>query len=323
MRVPALAIVIALSPFSAAADEAFRTRLTDYLADYGGCPGSRALVERELVGFERGRAEGEPASLALFGKLAAEWTAEDIRDLLAVIRDCEGLRARPGEDGARRLAERLDFLAQAMRRAVVLSAQPPEMSEAASSPGLRADALPEAGRMQGGARTGRRGQGPAFVPVDASRAAPTLAAAADGTRRPPSHEMERPAAEASAPGTAPTLGPADTVAAPQREALRVALAPGSATPDGGPSFRRAAGVAQVQPEPCAVTRERFERIHAGMSPVEVETVFGCRGRLDSAAAIDGVGTFEVYVWSPPSLAGSVTVTFQDRRLKAKVQRGLI
>ena len=60
-----------------------------------------------------------------------------------------------------------------------------------------------------------------------------------------------------------------------------------------------------------------------MSPTEVEAVFGCRGRLDSAAAIDGVGTFEVYVWSPPGLAGSVTVTFQDRRLRAKAQRGLI
>lgn len=322
MRVPALAIVIALSPFPAAADESFRARLTDYLADYGGCPGSRALVERELVGFERGRAEGEPASLALFGKLAADWTAEDIQDLLAVIRECEALRVRPhsGEDGARRLAERLDFLAQAMRRAVVLSAQPAEIVEASSS-GLRADTQPESGTgRDAAARTGRRGRGSAFVPVDASRPAPAVASAADGPRRPPSHEAERPAA--SPPAAAPTPDPADA-AAPRREALRVALVPGSAAPDGGAAFRPAAAVAPARPEPCAVTQERFERIRAGMTPNEVEAVFGCRGRLDSAAAIEGIGTFEVYVWSPPSLAGSVTVTFQDRRLKAKARRGLI
>jgi hypothetical protein len=323
MRVVVLTALITLLPLPAAAEDGFRARLNDYVADQGGCPRSRALVERELVAFERGRAEGEPGSLALFGKLAAEWTAEDIQDLIAVIRACEALRPRPrpAEDGERRLAERLDYLAQAMRRAIVLSTQPSAIPEGSAPSGLRADAPPEAGGGPGAApRSGRRGQGPAFVPVDASRPAPASVSAPDEGRRP--FSPERSPAEASLARAAPALGPAEA-AAPRREALRVAFAPGSAAPGIGSAFHRAAAVPEAPVVACVVTRERFERIRAGMSPNEVEGVFGCRGRLDSAAAIEGIGTFEVHVWSPPSLAGSVTVTFQDRRLKAKVQRGLI
>lgn len=317
MRVPVLTILIALAPVPAAADEASRARLTGYVADHGGCAGSRALVERELVAFERGRAEGDPASLALFGKLAAEWTAEDIHDLIAVVRACEALRARPRatEDGGGRLAERLDHLAQAMRRAIVLSTRPSEVAETAAPSGLRTDALPETDGRRAASRAGRRGQGPAFVPADTSRSA-----APDDGQRPFSREAEHRPAEAPPP--AATSEPADAAAAPRREALRAAFASGSAAPGGGSAFRHAA-VPAARPEPCTVTRERFERIRAGMTPNEVEAVFGCRGRLDSATAIDGIGTFEVHVWSPPSLAGSVTVTFHDRRLKAKAQRGLI
>lgn len=334
MRVPALAVLIALVPLSAprpaAAEDGFRARMSDYLADHGGCPGSRALVEREFVAFERGRAEGDAASLALFGKLVSEWTAEDIGDLVAVIRACEAARPAPSrsaEDGERRLAERLDYLAQAMRRAIVLSTQPSGVPEPAARSGLRADALPEAGSERDpAARAGRRGQGPAFVPMDPSPAAPAAGAAAEDGRRAASRTAAftpAPTPSQTPPAPKPSPEPAEAARPSRPDTLRAAFVPGSAAPAVGSAFRRTAAPAQALPEPCAVTRERFERVRAGMSPTEVEAVFGCRGRLDSAAAIDGVGTFEVYVWSPPGLAGSVTVTFQDRRLRAKAQRGLI
>ncbi len=98
MHVPALAILIALIPLSATAGDAFRAHLTNYVAAHTGCAGSRTLVERELAGFERGARGDAPASLTLFGKRAATWTEEDIRDLLAVIRTCE-------ETGGRHFAE--------------------------------------------------------------------------------------------------------------------------------------------------------------------------------------------------------------------------
>ncbi|SFK77303.1 hypothetical protein [Methylorubrum salsuginis] len=343
MRLPALAILIALAPSLAAADDAFRARLSEIIAEQGGCAESRALVEGELAAFERarkgdetGQGDGkadETAPLLLFGKPAAAWSGENIRDLVAVIRACEAARpgqSRNAEERERRLTERMDRLAQAMRRAVVLSRRPPEIEETSANPTLRSDALPEA--AGGGAaarRTGRRGAGPAFVPLDGARAAQTPP---EGERRAPA----RAAAHASAAVPPSTLAP-ETRSAPaaatapsRREAAsdapqnapRAAFAPGAALSI-EPAFRPGAAPAEAAPpRTCLVTRERFERIRTGMSLKEVEGLFGCRGRLDSAVAIDGLGTFEVYVWSPPSQAGSVTVTFQNRRLTTKVLRGM-
>ncbi|WP_232627880.1 hypothetical protein [Methylobacterium sp. Leaf118] len=323
MRVPVLTILLALASVPAAADDAFRTRLTGYIADHGGCAGSRALVERELVAFERGRGDGDPGGLLLFGKAAAEWGGEDIRDLVAVIRACEALRARPGqsaEEGERRLAERTEPLARAMRRVIVLSSPPSAIPEPSARPGLRADALPGAGGERDAAGPHRRRLGPAFVPVDLSRAPPPAGKAGEDGRRTPLPPFPRVSAEAP---PAPAPEPEEAPVAARRTAIHVAFSP-EAAPEAGPAFRRAPPRAQApDPQPCAVTRERFERLRSGMTPMEVEAVFGCRGRLDSASVIEGIGTFEVHVWSPPSRPGSVTVTFQDRRLKAKAQRGLI
>ncbi|KQT46463.1 hypothetical protein ASG52_12050 [Methylobacterium sp. Leaf456] len=330
MRVPALAVLIALAPSLAAADDAFRARLSDAITQQGGCAESRALVEGELAAFERARkGDGtgdEAAPLLLFGKPAVEWSGEDIGDLVAVIRDCEA--ARPGQsrntaERERRLTERMDRLAQAMQRAVVLGARPPEVEETAAHPALRAGALSAAEAGGGGSeaarRTGRRGPGPAFVPLDSARAAaPAVPAPARAAAHAP--------AAASSPAPPPEFKsePAPVAAAaPRREAPRVAFAPGAALGT-EPAFRQSAiQDAADEPAPaCLVTRDRFERVAAGMSLTEVEGLFGCRGRLDSAAVIDGTGTFEVYVWSPPGGSGSVTVTFQNRRLKTKALRGM-
>jgi len=334
MRVPALAVLIALAPSLAVADEAFRARLSEIIAGQGGCAESRALVEGELAAFEQARKgdrqrDGngdEAAPLLLFGKPAVEWSGEDIGDLVAVIRDCEA--ARPGQsrnaaERERRLNERMDRLAQAMQRAVVLGARPPGVEEAGAHPALRADALPPAEAGGGGSeaarRTGRRGSGPAFVPLDSARAA------APAVPAPPRAAAHAPAA-VPPPTPSPELKsePAPAAAAPsRREAPRAAFAPG-ATLGTEPTFRQnAIEDAADEPAPtCLVTRDRFERVAAGMSLGEVEGLFGCRGRLDSATVIDGTGTFEVYVWSPPGGSGSVTVTFQNRRLKTKALRGM-
>ncbi len=184
MRVPALAILIALAPTlaatGAAADEAFRARLSEVIAEQGGCAESRALVEGELAAFERARkgeeTADEPAPLLLFGKPAADWTGENIRDLVAVIRACEAARpgqSRNAEERERRLTERMDRLAQAMRRAVVLSRRPPEIEETSANPTLRADALPEAA---GGGR-------PRAGPAAAARAPPSCRWTAPARRR--------------------------------------------------------------------------------------------------------------------------------------------
>jgi hypothetical protein len=331
MHVPALAILIALVPLSAIAGDAFRAHLTDYVAAHAGCAGSRTLVERELAGFERGRAGDESASLTLFGKRAATWTEEDIRDLLAVIRTCEETGGRLfAEDGEPRLVERLDDLARSMRRAVLLSTQSGQgPSQALIAPPPGRDAPPD-GRSAA-ARTGRRSQRPAFTPADTSRTATVTGAVADHGRGTP------PRASAWAPSEPPAASepPSESRAAPEPArgtTPRALSAAGSAVRSAAPTmasdtvkstgaaFQSLAGPGERQPEPCAVTRERFARIRAGMTPMEVEAVFGCRGRLESATAIEGIGTFEVYVWSPPSQSGSATVTFQDRRLKSKVLR---
>ncbi|MFD1352918.1 hypothetical protein [Methylorubrum suomiense] len=334
MHVPALAILIALIPLSATAGDAFRAHLTNYVTAHTGCAGSRTLVERELAGFERGRAGDAPASLTLFGKRAATWTEEDIRDLLAVIRTCEETGGRHfAEDGEPRLVERLDDLARSMRRAVLLSTQSgqgPSQAPIAPPPG-RDDPPEDGDGRSAAAQTGRRSQRPAFTPADTSRAATVTGAVADHGRGTP------PSASAWTPSEPPAASepPTESRAAPEPArgtTPRAVSAAGSAARPAAPSmasdtvrstgaaFQSLAGPGERQPEPCAVTRERFARIRAGMTPMEVEAVFGCRGRLESATAIEGVGTFEVYVWSPPNQSGSATVTFQDRRLKAKALR---
>ncbi|WP_342150937.1 hypothetical protein [Methylorubrum sp. SB2] len=325
MRVPALAVLIALAPSVASADEAFRARLSEIIAGQGGCAESRALVEGELAAFEQARKGDAAAPLLLFGKPAADWSGEEIGDLVAVIRDCEA--ARPGQsrnaaERERRLTERMDRLAEAMQRAVVLGARPAEVEEAAAHPALRAGALSvaEAGGngSEAARRTGRRGPGPAFVPLDSARAAapavppaPRVAAHAPAALPPPASTPALPSE------------PAPVAAPSRREAPRAAFAPATALGT-EPAFRQGAAQDEAdEPAPtCLVTRDRFERVAAGMSLTEVEGLFGCRGRLDSAAVIDGTGTFEVYVWSPPVGSGSVTVTFQNRRLKTKALRGM-
>ena len=311
MRVAVMTILVALAPAAAAAS-GFREHLAGYLAGNGGCGGSRALLEREFAAFERARAEGGAAPLLLFGKPAGAWSGEDVRELLAVVRACEAARLAPGrtaEENERRLAERLEQIARALRRAIALSGPQADAVEAS--------ALSAVGS---GHRAGRLRQGPAFVAMAAG--APAGGAPYEATR--PDARTADPARAPSAEAPPQAVPPDAQAPGADRESGRDgARSPGAPGKDA--TLLRAA--ARTVPEAaatqsCTLTMARFEQISANMSPAEAEALFGCRGRIDSATAIPGLGIFEIYIWSPDGQAGSVTLTFQNRRLKAKRQRGL-
>jgi hypothetical protein len=66
----------------------------------------------------------------------------------------------------------------------------------------------------------------------------------------------------------------------------------------------------------------FDLLEAEMRLFEVEDLLGCRGTIEAIATIPGLGTYETYLWSDRDGGATVTLIFQNKRLRSKAQRGL-
>jgi hypothetical protein len=140
-----------------------------------------------------------------------------------------------------------------------------------------------------------------------------------------------PPEAASLPGAVPDQPPAARaeVPLPAGRAPQAAPEPRPPSSSGAWPLRLsavAASAAERQPEPdprhCSLDRTTFERIRAEMLLPEVEAVLGCRGTLSSASTVPGLGDFETFAWSDMARTSAVTMTFRNKRLASKSQRGL-
>ncbi|BAU90388.1 hypothetical protein MPPM_1783 [Methylorubrum populi] len=308
---PAL-LIAACGASLAAAPSPFRTSL----AAVGGCGAHRTLVEERLGRLGAAAATAVPQGEAdLFGKPAEQWTEDEIRDALAVFADCEIRSGSPGTGRSERLARELSGLDTALRRAIVVghARGPREAGE---------ERMPH-GAGRGGAPAGaaRLRQGPAFTPALRSGGAPAdpqpvatpdAALPAGAARAVAVMPAAMPAAIPDVPDDAP---PARTW--PARPAV---ADPGPAVPT------RPAPVAAHRPPAerihCPISLGTFDLLQAEMRLSEVEGLLGCRGTIDATATISGLGTFETYLWSDRGSGATLTLVFQNKRLRSKAQRGL-
>ncbi|AWB19919.1 hypothetical protein DA075_02370 [Methylobacterium currus] len=306
---PALLVAACCSSL-AAAPSPFRAAL----AAAGGCGAHRALAEDRLGRLSAATAAAVPQGEAdLFGKPAGEWTEDEIRDALSAFAACE-IRSGPAGTGrSERLARDLRGLDTALRRAIVVAhARAPVEAGAERAPH---------GSGRGGAPTGsvRLRQGPAFAPSlrSGGGAMEVLRPGAASGDTPPAdapHALAVPAALPDAWDDAPTVRTWRTqppaadpaLAAPPRSALAPVAAHRPPT----------------QRTQCPVSLGAFDLLQAEMRLSEVEDLLGCRGTIDATAMIPGLGTFETYLWSDRGSGATVTLVFQNKRLRSKAQRGL-
>lgn len=285
----------------------FRTTL----AMAGGCGVHRALAEERLGRLGTATVTAVPQGEAdLFGKPAGQWTEDEIRDALSAFAACEILLGPEGTGRSERLARDLRSLKAALRRAIVV--------EHASAPIETGEERAPHGTGREGTPTGatRLRQGPAFTP--ALRSAPTAPAGP----RPVVASVGTPRAEAPRAPTATPTASADLPENVPSDRTRHARPP---TADPGAPSRPVPVAAHRPPtgqRACLINLGTFELIEAEMRLPEVESLLGCRGSIDASATIPGIGTFETYLWSDRSGGGTITLVFQNQRLRSKAQRGL-
>ena len=291
----------------AASPSPFRTAL----AAVGGCGAHRALAENRLGRLGAVAVPAVPQGEAdLFGKPAGQWTEDEIRDALAAFADCETRSGAAGRGRSERLSRELRGLDTALRRAIVVGhARVPREAGEERAPH---------GSGRGGPPVGatRLRQGPAFTPTlqggDAARAKPRPVASPGGN--PPATAPDagdaRPAVVPDASENAP---PARTP-----HARPTAADPGAA----GPLRPVAAHRPPTRRTRCPVSLASFDLLEAEMRLFEVEDLLGCRGTIEATATIPGLGTYETYLWSDRDSGATVTLIFQNKRLRSKAQRGL-
>ncbi|SFU76409.1 hypothetical protein SAMN02799631_02184 [Methylobacterium sp. 174MFSha1.1] len=309
LLVPAL-LAAACGSSLAAAPSPFRAAL----AAAGGCGAHRTLAEERLGRLSAATAEAVPQGEAdLFGKPAGQWTEDEIRDALSAFAACETRSGPPGTGWSDRLARDLRGLDTALRRAIVVGrARAPVEADEERAPHVS---------NRGGVLTGpaRLRQGPAFTPALRS-----AAAAPEGLRS-VAASSDAPHPEAPHAVAVPNASPDAWEDAPPVPTWR-AQPP---TADAGPAAPRSrlAPVAAHRPPiertQCAVSPSAFELLQAEMRLSEIEDLFGCRGTFDGTATIPGLGTFETYLWSNRGSGATVTLIFQNKRLRSKAQRGLV
>ncbi|TGE02231.1 hypothetical protein [Methylobacterium nonmethylotrophicum] len=294
----------------AAAPSPFRAAL----AAAGGCGAHRALAEERLGRLGATAASAVPQGEAdLFGKPAGQWTEDDIRDALSAFAACETRSGPAGTGRSERLARDLRGLDTALRRVIVVGH--------ARAPVEAGEERAPHGSNRGGAPTGptRLRQGSAFTPALRSGGVP-------GGPRPVAAFGDSPPAEAPQAVAGPAASPDAGDDAPPAGAWH--RQPPAADPAPAASFRSAlAPVAAHRPPTgrtqCPVSLGTFEMLQAEMRLSEVEGLLGCRGTIDVTATIPGLGTFETYLWSDRGSGGAtITLVFQNKRLRSKAQRGL-
>ena len=311
---PAL-LAAACGPALAAAPSPFRATLDAA----GGCGAHRALAEERLGRLGTVSATAVPKGDAdLFGKPAGRWTDAEIRDALAAYADCEIRSGPAGTARSERLARELRGLDAALRRAIVAGhAQAPlDAGEERASHG--------SGRGDAPAGGGRLRQGPAFTPA-------VIPGLRSGGSAPSALRTAGTAGSALPAGVPRTVAAAVPAALPDAWSdippARTWGEPPAADPEPAALPRPAlAQVAAHRPPTertqCPISVGTFELLQAEMRLAEVERLLGCRGTLDATAAIPGLGTFETYLWSDRGSSATVTLVFQNKRLRSKVQRGL-
>lgn len=291
---PALLAAACGSSF-AAAPSPFRAAL----AAAGGCGVHRVLAEERLGRLGAPTAQAVSQGEAdLFGKPAGQWTEDEIRDAVSVFAACETKSGWARTGTSERLARDLRGLETALRRAIVVGhARPPvEASEERAPHGAGRDGTPTA-------PAGLR-QGPAFTPA-----------------------LKSGAPQGEAPRALAAMPAASSDARDDAPPARTWHAQPSATDAAGEPLRPAtASVAAHRPPtertPCPVSLGTFDLLQAEMRLSEAEGLLGCRGTIDATTTIPGVGTFETYLWSDRGSGGTVTLVFQNKRLRSKAQRGL-
>ena len=294
------ALAAAPSPFRAA------------LAAAGGCGAHRALAEERLGRLGIVAMPAVPQGGGdLFGKPAGAWTEDEIQDALAAFAACE-IRSGPAGTGrSERLAHDLRGLDAALRRAIVvgLARAPLEAGE---------ERAPH-GSGRGGAPSGpsRLRQGQAFTPALRSGGTPIAL-------RPVPAPFGEPQADPPHPVSAmPAAFPEAWDDAPPGRTFPAQPATAEPAPTVSP---HPAPVAAHRPPTertqCPVRLGTFERLQAEMRLPEVEGLLGCRGAIDATATIPGLGTFETYLWTDRDSGATITLVFQNKRLRSKAQRGL-
>jgi len=277
----------------AAAPSPFRAAL----AAAGGCGMHRVLAEERLGRLGAATAHAVPQGEAdLFGKPAGQWTEDEIRDAVSTFAACETQSGSARTGMSERLARDLRGLETALRRAIVVGHT--------RAPGeAREEWAPHGG---GGASSGtsRLRQGSAFIPALRSGVA----------------QAEVPRALAAMPAASPDArGDGLPVRAWQAQ-------PSVADAAGEPPRLATASVAAHRPPTertqCPVSLGTFDLLQAEMRLAEAEGLLGCRGTLDATATLPGLGIFETYLWSDRGSGGTVTLIFQNKRLRSKAQRGL-
>lgn len=281
------------------------------LAEAGGCGAHRALAEDRLGRLSAAMVSAVPqGETDLFGKPAGQWIEDEIRDALSAFAACETRSGRAGTHWNERLARDLRSLETALRRAIVVghAHAPVEAGEERAPHGSNRRGTPTG--------PGRLRQGPAFTPALRSpSAAPDVPrpvmAAGD-----PSHADAPRAVAASA-----SLDGWDD--APPARAWQPPVAdPAQAVPTRSALAPVAAHRPPTERTQCPVSLIAFELLQAEMRLSEVETLLGCRGTIDATATIPGLGTFVTYLWSDRGRGATVTLVFQNKRLRSKAQRGL-
>jgi hypothetical protein len=308
---PAL-LLAACGSVPAAEPTPFRTAL----AAAGGCGQHRALAEERLGRLDAATASAlPPGESDLFGKPAGHWTEDEIRDALAVFAACESPAGPGAARGRARLARDLRSFETALRRAIVVGHAPAPAETGEERPPHDSGRSAAQGPAPSG--SGRLRQGPAFIP--AAGAAPLPPRPPPAARDTNPAETRPAAAAASADPVAAALpGEAVPPARPGR-----ARDQGHAAPE--PPGRSAPVAAHRPPTErtqCPISLGTFEMIQAEMRLAEVESLIGCRGSIESTATIPGLGAFETYLWSDRGGSATVTLVFQNKRLRSKVQRGL-
>lgn len=297
-------------PSLAAAASPFRTAL----AVAGGCGAHRALAEERLGRLSAATVSAVPRGEAdLFGKPAGRWTEDEIRDALSAFAACETRSGPAGTAWSERLARDLRGLETALRRAIVVGH--------ARAPVEAGEERAPHGSDRSGTPTGptRLRQGPAFTPALRSGSA-----AAEGPR-PAAASGDTPRAEAPSAVAVTSASPDAWDDAPPARAWHTQT-PVADPALAGPTRSALAPVAAHRPPAertqCPVSLVAFELLRAEMRLSEVETLLGCRGTIDATATIPGLGTFVTYLWSNRGSGATVTLIFQNKRLRSKAQRGL-
>lgn len=297
-------------PSLAAAPSPFRTAL----AEAGGCGAHRALAEERLGRLGAATVSAVPQGEAdLFGKPAGQWTEDEIRDALSAFAACETRSGPAGPAWNERLARDMRGLETALRRAIVVGH--------ARAPVEAGEERAPHGSNRSGTPTGptRLRQGPAFTPAlrggSAAPEGPRPVTASGDTPRP---EAPNAVAVTSAAPEAWDDAPTARVWHTQPPVADpvLALRPRSAL---APVAAHRPPTERTQ---CPVSLVAFELLQADMRLSEVETLLGCRGTVDATATIPGLGTFVTYLWSDRSSGATVTLVFQNKRLRSKAQRGL-